>query len=97
MRCQNFTNLYNFSDELVNVDKEMLNVLNNMLQFNPFFRKSAGNCLNSPLFKNVDKDEKKSQQKIFLECDEYDEDNSKSLLSLDDYINIIAKEAQEIH
>jgi hypothetical protein len=31
MRCQNFTNLYNFSDELVNVDIEILNVLNNML------------------------------------------------------------------
>ena len=54
------TNQYNFSEELVSLDKEMLNILNGMLQFNPFFRKSARDCLNSPLFKNFEKDEKRS-------------------------------------
>lgn len=67
-------NSFNFAKELKDVPKEMVQILENMLQFNPYMRHSANECLQSPLFAGIKISEQEiaAPSKILLEVDKDD-------------------------
>lgn len=53
---------------------EMLDILNGLLSFNPYFRNSVTECLAHPIFNDIRNDslEQGAPFKIFLKCDQLD-------------------------
>lgn len=64
-------NTFNFEKEFKDVPSEMVAILENMLQFNPYMRHSAIECLQSPLFAGIKISEQEitAPSKILLEVD----------------------------
>ena len=88
------------SDQIYDGFKELLQ---NLLCFNPYFRWSIAECLQSPVFDDIRSEllESSATHKIKLEIDnddafDYEEGKSFKFTRLE-YINILLNEAKEIH
>lgn len=85
------------------MSKPILEVLQNMIKFNPYFRTSASETLYSDVFESIRVKllEKSAPTKILLTVDEdhsFDYENCKSAkFTKADYIDIIMKESKTIH
>ena len=88
-------NTFQFAQELKDIPAEMVKVLESMLQFNPYMRHSANECLQSPLFEGIKTSEQEitAPSKILLDVDKddsYDYSNACSnRFSKMDYLLII--------
>jgi len=67
-------NTYEFAKELKDIPEDMIKILESMLQFNPYMRHSASECLQSPLFEGIKISEHEiaAPSKILLEVDKDD-------------------------
>ena len=67
-------NTFQFARELKDVPSEMVKILESMLQFSPYMRHSANECLQSPLFAGIKISEQEiaAPSKILLEVDKDD-------------------------
>ena len=96
-------NTFQLAQELRDIPKEMVQILENMLQFNPYMRHSANECLQNPLFNGIKRPEEDiiAANKILLEVDKDDSYDYTNACSYNftklDYLNIIRKEATEIN
>ena len=67
-------NTYQFAKELKDIPEDMIKILESMLQFNPYMRHSASECLQSPLFEGIKISEHEiaAPSKIQLDVDKDD-------------------------
>ena len=67
-------NTFDFARELKDVPAEMVKILESMLQFNPYMRHSANECLQSKLFQGIKISDQEitAPSKILLEVDKDD-------------------------
>lgn len=95
-------NSYEFAKELKDIPEDMIKMLESMLQFNPYMRHSASECLQSPLFDGIKISEYEiaAPSKIQLEVDMDDAFDYKNAcsekFSKKDYLQIICQEAAEV-
>ena len=88
------------SDKVYDGFKDMLR---NLLCFNPYFRWSINECIQSPVFDDIRSEqlENCATQKIKLEVDSDDafdyEDRKSNKFTHLEYIDILLKEAEETH
>lgn len=63
-----------FDDEMVDQDKDLVQLLMSMIEFNPYYRSSPAECLKSPFFDpiRVPQLEQPAPTKIYLEIDQED-------------------------
>ena len=99
-KMENTDNLH-YLDRLGPMDEDWFMLLYNLLQFNPYLRWSASECLNLEIFQNVRNKilEEKPSQKILLDIDSetaFDYTTGTSTTHfLEDYISLILQEAAE--
>lgn len=85
------------------IDDQMLVLIEKMLQFNPYFRYCASECLSNPIFDQIkqQKSEISAPSKINLEVDQDEAFDYTGLkcnkFSKEDYCKMIIKESQEVH
>lgn len=95
-------NTYEFAKELQDIPEDMIKILESMLQFNPYMRHSASECLQSPLFEGIKISEHEiaAPSKILLEVDKDDAFDYKNACSdkftKKNYLQIISQEAAEV-
>ena len=95
-------NTFQFARELKDVPSEMVKILESMLQFSPYMRHSANECLQSPLFAGIKISEQEiaAPSKILLEVDKDDAFDYRNACSAKftkmDYLSIIREEAAEM-
>lgn len=67
-------NTFQFAKELKDIPTEMVKILESMLQFSPYMRHSADECLQSPLFEGIKISEQEiaAPRQILLEVDRDD-------------------------
>jgi serine/threonine protein kinase len=79
---------------------EVVEILNNLLQFNPYFRLNASDCLKHPIFDSIRNPlmERPAPYQIYLKVDqpEYFENKSTQEELFSDFRNIIMSEMKEI-
>lgn len=88
--------------ELEGHDPRLIEMVNKLLEFNPYFRWTAHECLKSSYFDNIrnHNTEKHPKKKIMLEVDQdeafnYEQGNS-PMYSKDDYLKVIYKNAEMV-
>lgn len=92
----------NFLDRLGPLDEDWFMLLHNLLQFNPYLRWSASECLNLDIFNSIrnNKMEEKPIQKIQLLVDSegsYDYDfGIATKYNLKDYLNMTFEEVEKV-
>jgi len=84
-------------------DDEIKKMVESLLEFNPYFRKSMKECLTLKVFDQfkVNHFETLNFSKIYLKVDRDEaysyEDGKSHIYNRDDYLNIIINEVNEIH
>jgi len=84
----------------LNIDKNTKSLLKSLLEFNPYFRKSAKECLQNPMFEDLlfNNFDKLKFPKVQLDIDKDDafdyEKGSSSKYKLKDYLDMILLEVK---
>lgn len=91
---------FHYLDRLGPLEEDWFMLMHNLLQFNPYLRWSASECLNLDIFRGIRNEEleQKPAQKISLDIDSdkaFDYLNGKSTIYfLKDYLNMIDLEVE---
>ena len=99
---QEGTDEYHYLDRLGTLEEDWFMLLHNLLQFNPYLRWSASECLNLEIFEAVrdESKEEKPARKILLDIDAegaFDYSNGTSTkYTLKDYLAMIREEIASI-